>query len=93
MAITKGLKFGHKLFAVFCFEQYPTHCFYVAGCSNGALIEGFVSYATETWRDFLEQMANKNRQSLHILWMIGIFFGPRKPEWKTNGNKGETWKT
>jgi len=58
MAITKGLKIRHKLFAVFVLSNILL-IVSMWQVFQWSFDRGFVSYATERDRDFLEQMANR----------------------------------
>ncbi|MCB5160669.1 ATP-binding protein [Marinomonas algarum] len=58
MAITKGLKIRHKLFAVFVLSNILL-IVSMWQVFQWSFDKGFVSYATERDRDFLEQMANR----------------------------------
>ncbi|RBP84141.1 HAMP domain-containing protein [Marinomonas rhizomae] len=58
MAVTKGLKIRHKLFAVFVLSNILL-IVSMWQVFQWSFDRGFVSYATERDRDFLEQMANR----------------------------------
>ncbi|TYL48218.1 ATP-binding protein [Marinomonas sp. IMCC 4694] len=59
MSITKGFKIRHKLFAVFVLSNILL-IVSMWQVFQWSFDRGFVSYATERDRDFLEQMANRS---------------------------------
>jgi len=82
MAITKGLKIRHKLFAVFVLSNILL-IVSMWQVFQWSFDRGFVSYATERDRDFLGQMANRTA-NLYIYyddWYFLVQESRMESEW------------
>lgn len=82
MAITKGLKIRHKLFAVFALSNILL-IVSMWQVFQWSFDKGFVSYATERDRDFLEQMANRtaNLYAFYDDWHFLVQESDIEREW------------
>ncbi|MGO2353368.1 MAG: ATP-binding protein [Marinomonas foliarum] len=82
MTMTKGLKIRHKLFAVFVLSNVLL-IVSMWQVFQWSFDRGFVSYATERDRDFLEQMANRTA-NLYIYyddWYFLVQESRMESEW------------